>query len=412
MSGGDHLSRLKEEGPSPTVVILAVGLFHGIYALLTGVTSAPDSVAYAYWAGRLIDSGFDYPTLLSEAEVGFPPILYALFATLLALLRLVFGTEYGTALVAVNFLAHLTLGLLLVALVKRLTRSGIAAWIALILFLACHEIVRWVPFLLSDSTFVLFAFAIFYLASARILGDRSGWLPVLLPASAAVIYRPTGIVLLPDLVFAAILSRWRRPLRRKGLVLAAAGAGVLALIFLFAWFMQAPGRWPFHPLSGAIHMVAGGYGIGEVVSARLETAHAPPQALIDYVLISADRFVHFFAIGAADYSAVHWTVTLVFFVPCYGLSAWLCIALLRGRSGFRAAEQRVFIAAAGAIFSYALFHGLIQIDFDWRYRLVILPHLILLASGGAASLLHQFRSGAASTLAQPDGDARTAAPLP
>jgi hypothetical protein len=46
----------------------------------------------------------------------------------------------------------------------------------------------------------------------------------------------------------------------------------------------------------------------------------------------------------------------------------------------------VFLAAFGALLSYAIFHALVQVDFDWRYRIPILPHLILLAAGGLADL--------------------------
>jgi hypothetical protein len=62
------------------------------------------------------------------------------------------------------------------------------------------------------------------------------------------------------------------------------------------------------------------------------------------------------------------------------------VALWRGRTGFGAGERKVFLAAFGAILSYAVFHGLVQVDFDWRYRTPILPHLILLAAGGLADL--------------------------
>jgi hypothetical protein len=78
---------------------------------------------------------------------------------------------------------------------------------------------------------------------------------------------------------------------------------------------------------------------------------------------------------------------LAFFLPCYSLAAWLALALWRGRTAFGASERKVFLAAFGALFSYALFHGLVQVDFDWRYRVPVLPHLILLAAGGLADLV-------------------------
>lgn len=365
---------------------MLVAVCHGAYVAAVGVGMASDSRAYAYWSARLVESGFDFPTLLGEAQTSFPPVLYLLFATLLSVLRLIFGSGWAAALVALNFAAHVALGVLIVRLVVRLTASGPAAWGALLLYLGCFDLLVWVPFLLSDATFVFLAFAVFTLAATRILRDARGWLPVLAPAAAGLFYRPTGIVLLPGLAWAIYLAKARSGLPRRGPALAALAAGMLAAAFLFAWFVQDPGRWPLDALSGAFRATARDYALGEVVSARPETYHSPPRQLWDFLLISADRFAHFFAPGAAGFSRGHWLAALLFFLPCYALALWLVVALWRGSTAFAAPERKVFLAALGAILSYALFHGLVQVDYDWRYRIPILPHLILLAAGGLADL--------------------------
>lgn len=379
--------------PSAGTAALLIGACHGAYALAAGTRMAPDSQAYAYWSARLIESGFDYPRMLAEASVGFPAILYALFATLLSLLRLAFGAGWAAALVALNLAAHVALGLLVVRMAARATGSGAAAWAALLLYLGCFDLLMWVPFVLSDATFVLLAFSIFALAAARILGEARGWAAVLAPAAAGVFYRPTGMVLLPDLAWAIYLSKTRGGGPRRGPVLAALAFIVAAGALAFAWFVQEPSRWPFDAFSTAFRNVAADYALGEVVSGRPETRHSPPAALGDFLLISADRFVHFFAIGAAGYSLAHWLAGLAFFLPCYGLALWLAAALWRGRTAFGPPERKVLLAAFGAVLSYALFHALVQVDFDWRYRVPVLPHLILLAAGGLADLLRRRPAG-------------------
>jgi hypothetical protein len=375
--------------PGLWTAILLIGACHGAYVLAAGVTLASDSVAYAYWSARLIESGFDYPTLLAEAKTSFPGILYVLFATLLALLRLAFGGGWAAALVVLHSAAHVALGALVVRMAVRLTGSAVAGWGVLLLFLGCFDLLVWVPFILSDATFVFLAFAIFTLAAARILGDSQGWTRVLGPAAFGILYRPTGMVLVPDLAWAIYLARAKASWVRRARLLGGLAAATAALAVAFAWFMQDPGRWPFAPLTVAFRTAADGYAIGEVVSGRLETFHLPPQSLGDFLLISADRFLHFFALDAAAFSRPHAALELVFFLPCYALASWLVLALWRGATGFAAPERKVFVAAAGAVFSYALFHGLVQVDFDWRYRLPILPHLILLAGGGLADLVRR-----------------------
>jgi hypothetical protein len=212
---------------------------------------------------------------------------------------------------------------------------------------------------------------------------------VIAPAVAGIFYRPTGIVLIPDLLWAIFLSRTANIRIGRGVLLAILFTGILIAAVTFAWFIQDPGRWPMDTLSSAFRSVASEYALGEVVSARPETYHAPPRALVDYLFISADRFIHFFAIGAAGYSVGHWLAQLAFFIPCYALTAWLAVALWRGRTAFGGSERKVFLAAFGAVISYAVFHALVQVDFDWRYRTPVLPHLILLAAGGLADLVRR-----------------------
>lgn len=380
----DRLGALRP--PSLWLSALLIAACRGAYIFAVGIRMAPDSVNYAYWSARLLESGFDYPALLPQASVGFPAVLYALFVTLLSLLRLAFGDGWAAAIVALNLIASVALGLLIVRLTVRVTGSAAAAWGALLLYVGCFDLLMWVPFVLSDATFVLLAFSIFVLAAARILGDARGWAAVLAPAAAGVVYRPTGIVLIPDLAWAIYLSRTGgRPIRRRPMV-AIVAALVAAGTLLFAWVIQDPARWPLDSLSAAFRNVSAEYGAGHVVSGRPETYHMPPTDLVDILLISADRFVHFFSPGAADYSAVHWIAVLAFFLPCYALASWLAVALWRGSTDFGPSERKVFLAAFGAVLSYAVFHALVQVDFDWRYRIPILPHLILLAAGGLADL--------------------------
>jgi 4-amino-4-deoxy-L-arabinose transferase-like glycosyltransferase len=390
IASADLLRRLAgARPPSFRTAMLLILVCHGAYVLAAGVTLASDSPAYAYWSQRMIDSGFDYPALLAEAKTSFPGIFYLMFVTLLALLRLVFGSGWATALVALNFAAHVILGALIVRLAVRLTRSAAAGWGALLLFLGCFDLLGWVPFILSDATFVLLAFAIFTLAAGRILGDSRGWLPVFGAAAVGILYRPTGMVLLPDLAWAFYLARTRARAIRRGPVLAALGAGIALLVLAFAWLVQDPGRWPFAAFAGSFRTTAADYALGEVVSARWETYHLPPVQLTDFALISLDRFLHFFALDAATFSRPHAIAELVFFLPCYALAAWLAVALWRRGTAFEAPERKVFLAAFGALLSYAVFHGLVQVDYDWRYRLPILPHLILLAGGGLADLVRR-----------------------
>jgi hypothetical protein len=380
---------LRAPGPlSPTVAFVAVSLVFGAYGLVSGLGFGPDSRAYSAAADQLIATGFDYPTVVGESRATYPPSMYVGFATVVALLKLTLGGFWTVGLAVLNVLAAGGVAALLARLTQRATDSTAAAWAGLALLLACFNIAVWTRFILSDGTFLLVAFGVFALAADRILRREGSWLPIFALAVVATFYRPPGVVLIPAVAWALYLSR-SRPGRGRKAVVALAGAAAVAGTLLFSWILQEPSRWPFDAFTKPLARTAYFYEIGEVVSARPVTYHAPPTSVLEYAAIAGDRFLQFFAITTADFSLAHDVVNALFFVPCYALTAWLLVAMARGRDGLSQPQRDVFWAAAGFVLLTAAFHGLLQVDFDWRYRSPILPHLVLLAAGGAAVLLRR-----------------------
>ena len=373
--------------PSPWLAFATVLFAHGLFILATGVRHGGDTLAYSLAADRLLDSGFDLPREVRENGTTYPPALYVLFASLVVGLKMMFGDGWEIAIVVINLIAEAAVGALLVRTLYRASGSVPAVWAGLALFLACFDLVQWTPYVLSDTSFLLMAFATFALAADRILAGRGSWFPVFALATAAAFYRPTGVVLILAAIWAYYLARTRVGRGRSRASLSA-GVALVTVVgtLLFAWVMQDPARWPLEILSGVIDETASRYALGEVVMARPETYRALPVSVADHAAISADRFLHFFAISARDFSWAHIGLALLFFVPVYALMVVLAVALVTRKDGLTGPQRDVFFAAAAFVVATAVFHALLQVDFDWRYRLPILPHLILLAGGGVAVL--------------------------
>ena len=350
-----------------------------------GVAFGGDSASYSAAADLLIASGFDYPAAVRQTPSTYPAAMYVGFATLVALLKVVLGGSWAVGLAVLNVLSAAGVAALVAGLTRRATDSAAAGWVGLGLLLACFNLAVWTRFVLSDGTFLVLAFGVFALAADRILRGGGSWVPVFALAAVAAFYRPPGIVLVPAAAWAMYLARSRPGTGRRA-VAAAAGVAAVSGTLLFCWILQQPSRWPFGAFSQPLNRTAQFYALGEVVSARPATYHAPPVSVLDYAALAADRFLHFFAVTASDFSLAHDLVNAVFFVPCYALVAWLAVAMARGRDGLSQPQRDVFLAAAGFVLLTAAFHGLLQVDFDWRYRAPILPHLVLLAAGGAAVL--------------------------
>lgn len=376
--------------PRSTLAFLVAAAVAGSLALGTGPIFAPDSAAYARGAERLIATGLDFPELAAAASTTYPAILYSLFLMLVVVLKLLFGAAWPAALIALNVLALAGTAALVVRASFVATGSAAAAWAALLLSVACFDLLHWGAFVLSDSTFIFVSFAVFALAADRIVRRAGSWAPVFALACVAAFYRPPGVVLLPAVAWAWFLARTSAGALRKVATAAAAVAGGAGSV-MFAWVMQQPERWPVPMLAGTVKATAAQYAAGEVVSARLETFHAHPRSVADFTSIAADRLVHFFAFSASGFSVGHTLANAAFFFPAYALAAIALAAGATGRGGFSSGQRDVQLAAAAFIFLTAWFHALVQVDFDWRYRAPILPHLILLAAAGGAVALRRMR---------------------
>ena len=377
---------------------LAILLVHGGYAAAAGVRRGGDTPTYSAWADALLRHDFDYPAFIEQSHSVFPPTLYSGFVTVVALLKLAFGARWGAGLVALNVMSAAAAGALVVRAVVRTTGSRAGAWAALGLYLASFDLVSWTPYLLSDPTFVLLAFAPVAVLGHGLLGPerRAAWLPPVVVALlvACLFYRPTGILVGPAAV--AGIALWvveprardwldRRVWPWRAAVASAVALGGVALL-AHAWWMQDPARWPLRAASRIMRFNAAHYRMGEVVWDRPETFHAPPSSYADFAAISLDRLAHYFYFVYESFSFRHNAVGAVFFVPAYLLSAYAVHACLWRRGEWRPAQRGVVLTVLLTVLTFAFFHAMMQVDYDLRYRVPILPHLVFLAACGVAQL--------------------------
>ena len=82
------------------------------------------------------------------------------------------------------------------------------------------------------------------------------------------------------------------------------------------------------------------------------------------------------------YSAPHTTINLLFFLPAYGLS----IAAISNLRRLAPAQQRAVVVLALFVLLVAVFHAMLLVDSDHRYRLPVLPAIVMLASIGLESV--------------------------
>ncbi|MGE0492696.1 MAG: hypothetical protein AB7S38_26020 [Vulcanimicrobiota bacterium] len=345
---------------------------------------SPDSRTIAAWADSLISKGWNYPAFLREATSTAPPALYLGVITLFGLLKTTLPDHWAPFLVGLNVLAFGLVTGLACRLVWSLTGSSRATLFSFCLFLGGFDIFQWCRYVLSDPTFLALATVCLWLASLVVLegGTRARLVQLGAVILIAFFYRPTGFLLLPTALFAVLFQRRDKfpPHFRPALVVTLSLLSACFLIVLNAHWMRDVSSRPISLRSQLEHQAAH-YNLGEVVWDRPELAHPPPASKLDVVKITLDRWLWFWAPVYRGFSLSHNLINLFLFLPCY--AGVLCL-LVRLWAGSRLGQRQTLVIwmLLAFIFTVSCWHAIIQVDYDWRYRLPTLPALLVLAGCG------------------------------
>jgi hypothetical protein len=363
-------------------VFLLVALFFGA---TTGghLRLSVDGVGYTAIATHLQHG--DFSDIVTAKQASFT---YAAFTGLIALARAIAPAHWQLLMLILNVISAALTGALLVNVTRRITGSAYAAAAALVLYLACWDVIFWVPYLLTDAEYTPLAMLAFSLVIDGVVGRERPFrrTKVALVAVLAAITRVLGVVTLP--VAAAIewlLVARRTAAARRALWITFA-AGVLVAFIAHAWFFQDMRRWPFFFSRGKLTDYAAREHRGEVVVDRPETYHRPPSTMADHVSIEVDRFFRFFQATSSTYSRKHNLIAAAYYTPLYLLALFGIIDALRGADDVR---RRVVDATLLWILSVAAFSAATILDFDFRYRLPLMPQIIVLSALGVDALLRR-----------------------
>lgn len=380
-------------------VFAVILLFDGALLWKTGPAAvAADAKWYADAARQLAALNFDFSRYFSQVESPISPIFYIGFVTLVALCQKLLGAHWLHGVLLLNVTALALVGTLLVRLVLRLTNQKSAALVTLVLFLACLDMFNWARFVLTDTIFMALVGVLFVCivraltAETRSESKKYGFSALFL-LFMAPFCRPTGVVLFPIVAVCFFAARTLEAEKTNRKLTRAQSAALICSLLVAvsladAVLMQDIGRWPL-PGAEALRLpyYAKLYHEGVVINARPETYGAPPHAVLEFLALSARRFVYFFAFWSSQgFSRGHNLALSIFFLPAYFLVLTAIIYFLRGRTHFSRATEMSLVFAVVFIVGYAFFHAHTEIDYDWRYRLPVMPLLIFSASLGFAVL--------------------------
>ncbi|MBV8516047.1 MAG: hypothetical protein JO197_01475 [Acidobacteria bacterium] len=358
-------------------VFLATVVVHALSTRGRALAS-PDTTLYIQLSDGFLRG--DPSQTFTTAAVRWTKTLYLL---LLTGARVAAPVHWMALMVAFNVICSGIVAVLLVGIALRASRSAAAPLVAWLAYLGCYELVQWLPFVLTDLMFCAAALVPFALVARRILEPATPPRPWLLAISLAIacFCRPPGALLIPLVLFAELVLV-RRTLSVRAAAAIILGIAAAALIVRTA-VVYEPARWPFRFVRPKLEEFSGREKTGEVVYDRKETFRPPPKTAADHVTIEADRFARFFQFTSSAYSRAHNLTNAVFFVPLYALGIFGAIAAIRGDDRRRRAYVAALLVWIGV---YAYFFALTVLDYDWRFRVPLIPHFILLAACGVDAL--------------------------
>lgn len=346
---------------------------------------------YLPWADILIQHRFNYFEWVKEVHFVVPPSTYFLFVAMLAMTKVLLGNYFILGMHGLIIIVHAYTAVMLYGLLRELTGDKGVAWGTVAMYLACYQILAWSRYLITDSFFMALMFYYFVTLARFIVMDRPdgriwGLAHLVLLLAISLFLRPSAGFLL--LSTAAALSFWLihrkypsvKTLAWHGAIVA---SFVVAGMTLHAFIMRDVTLWPFQ--LGKAYLadyISPEYHGGVVVAYLPYTYHQPPETVWDYLLISFDKFISFYAIFAWKYRLSHKVFNLLTMGPIWigAMIAAMGVFTFKGDKW----EPWVTYSYCAIIFCFSLatYISLTQLDIDWRYQLPLLPFMVFLAGIG------------------------------
>jgi hypothetical protein len=370
---------------------LLVAAGYAVAAVAIGLRTNDDTVLFDAWGATLRGCGFDYGCLARETRFVVPTTFYSGWISVVALLQAAAGRDWMRALVGLNWLALVAVAAGSLHLVCRLTASARAVAATTALFFLAGELWLWVPYALSDATFVTLSFGL-YAAAAGALAAPGGvrrWPLLLCLAALVAVYRPGGlpyaVAVVGSLAIAPLLGADAATrARRARAVVAAQGVAVVLLVAGHAALMRDPSLWSTRALAPWVRSLSADAHAGQVMFHRPELDHPPPVSLADHVELTVAKLYRFAAPTAPSLRLERKLLAALGWPLVWALAAAGLVGLARGTL----ADHAWWAAwlAVQVFCCVALFHGLQVVDRDWRYRAPCVPPLLVLAGVGAGRL--------------------------
>jgi hypothetical protein len=369
-----------------TIVVAAA---YGVWMFRLGPQTAMDTKSYSEWADQMIAHHFNIAAYLADHTFVAPPVLYLLWILIVAALKIALGSWWMHGVLVLNWLSFTTGAYATLTWIGRITASSTAMLLAAALLCVAADLLIFAPFVLSDLTFwgISTGIVVTGLAMATSDDEHLGVGRLVIGSALvaiALVFRP---VALPLAMF-WVMTLIARVQRERVVRAAPTWLGVLcvltvAAVMLHAYGLMEPAIW-IGRRPAIFELLAREFREGILVYAPGGTSVtvAPATSWLGFLAITIQKWIYFWSPWLPHYSLAHSMMNIAFFAPTYALGA---IAWWRVRRLSAMQQLSVYLLLSLALLISA-FHAMTLIDYDHRYRLPLLPVLIMLATLGLEAL--------------------------
>lgn len=346
--------------------------------LIDGQGAASDTGYYLRMSDAVLADGF---RVFVDGQSAFK---YATFILFLAPIRALFGPATVDGWIGIQILIGSLAVIPLYLLARDIAGTRVAVLTGLV-YAGLFEIVQWSVFPLTDTVFTAAVIVFAYLAyRAHTIGSRRAWLALGLAAPAMAFMRIAGIMYVGGVFLWLVservspwidrLDRHRQAVVAFGLVLLAV-VGVLATLFTIG---AATGENPSIAEYNAQGIVVDDDPTFDI---PFDARPYPEDSLLGFATANADHFARlvllrigfFWAAFMPRFSMAHTMINATTFLPVVAGAFGAMVYVLwkhRSRSGL--------LLPIWMFLPVTFLHAVTLIDYDFRYRLPLMPFMAFL----------------------------------
>lgn len=338
------------------------------YNINSGIVISSDSKTYSEWADILIKLNFNLYNYYSQNTFINPNYIYTIPVLLVAILKVIFGTEWQIAFFYVNLILLIFSIIIFSKSLQLLKVRPLIISFAMPILTLSADLLTWPRYILTDVMFSFLVLLLIFIMIKDIVNKQQSYLYILLMIILIYLTRPTSLPFIFAIVSFIGLNKLKYSQR---FILTSFLTLIIFMPFLFAIIFKFMTTYlsDVPQVLFLIEMV----NAGMVIHDRPETWIGAPSSFFDLAYLYFVRFIFFFNPYAESFSSIHIILnTLQTLLILFSI----CLFLF-SKEKIETMNKSVILILIISLY-VAFFHSFTLIDYDWRYRFPIIVPLIMI----------------------------------